>query len=94
MTRDPLDELLDRSAPATRAADRADLRERVGAAARKIPSARRRRIGIPAGALEPAVTSCRRLGRFVWLRSANDRGPVRLNDAMPGMSAGRRHPLA
>jgi hypothetical protein len=51
MTPDLLDDLLDCSAPATRAADPADLREMVSDAAPKSPRGRRRRIGIAAGAL-------------------------------------------
>jgi len=50
MTPDPLDELLDRSAPVTRAADAADLRAMMNAASRQgRPS--RRRVAIASGAL-------------------------------------------
>lgn len=52
MTPDPLDELLDRSAPATRAADDAALRTMMADAAREVPRRRRRRrVAIAAGAL-------------------------------------------
>ncbi|MBD3941559.1 hypothetical protein IF188_07605 [Microbacterium sp. NEAU-LLC] len=50
MTPDLLDELLDRSAPATRAADPAGLRAMIGDASRTAKP-RRRRIGLAAGAL-------------------------------------------
>ncbi len=51
MTPDLLDDALDRSAPATRAADPADLRAMIGAASREPGRPRRRRIGLAAGAL-------------------------------------------
>lgn len=51
MTPDLLDELLDRSAPMTRGADRADLGTMMRDAARQARSRSRRRIGIAAGAL-------------------------------------------
>jgi len=51
MTPDLLDELLDRSAPATRAADPADLRGMIRAASREARPRRRRRVGLAAGAL-------------------------------------------
>jgi len=51
MTPDLLDELLVRSAPATRPADPADLRAMVGASLRAARPPRRRRVGVAAGAL-------------------------------------------
>ncbi len=51
MTPDPLDALLDRSAPAARAADPADLHAMIASAAQQARPKRRRRIGIVAGAL-------------------------------------------
>ncbi|MFE5408671.1 hypothetical protein [Microbacterium sp. NPDC056569] len=51
MTPDLLDDLLDRSAPVTRAADPAGLRAMIGAASREERRPRRRRIGFAAGAL-------------------------------------------
>ncbi|MFB7891356.1 hypothetical protein ACFC1I_04055 [Microbacterium sp. NPDC056044] len=51
MTPDLLDDLLDRSSPATRAADPADLRAMIGPASREARRPRRRRIGFAAGAL-------------------------------------------
>ncbi|MFD4957293.1 hypothetical protein [Microbacterium sp. NPDC058389] len=51
MTPDLLDELLDRSAPATRTIDSPDLRAMIGDAAREVRPPRRRRVGIAAGAL-------------------------------------------
>ncbi|GAA5198948.1 hypothetical protein [Microbacterium jejuense] len=51
MTPDLLDELLDRSAPATRAADPAGLRSMIHDASRRARPRRRRSIGIAAGAL-------------------------------------------
>lgn len=52
MALDPLDALLERSAPAVRAADPADLHAMIAAAAQEAqPSRRHRRIGIAAGVL-------------------------------------------
>ncbi|MDY0909484.1 hypothetical protein [Microbacterium sp. CFBP9034] len=51
MTRDPLDDLLDRSAPAARAATESDLEAMIGAARREVPPRRRRRIAALSGAL-------------------------------------------
>ncbi len=51
MTPDPLDALLERSAPTARAADPADLQAMIAAAAQQAQPKRRRRIGIVAGVL-------------------------------------------
>lgn len=51
MTPDPLDALLERSAPAARAADPADLHAMIASAALQARPTRRRRIGIVAAAL-------------------------------------------
>jgi len=57
MTPDPLDALLDRSAPATRAADPADLHAMIASAAQQARPQRRRRIGIVAGVLSLVLVS-------------------------------------
>ncbi|CAL4861274.1 hypothetical protein [Microbacterium sp. MM2322] len=51
MTPDPLDSTLERSAPATRAADASDLRAMMAAARTEAHPRRHRRVGIVAGAL-------------------------------------------
>jgi hypothetical protein len=51
MTPDPLDALLERSAPAVRAADPADLHGMIASAAKEARPARRRRIAVAAGVL-------------------------------------------
>lgn len=51
MTPDPLDTILERSAPATSAADASDLRAMIASARTQVRPPRRRRLGIAAGAL-------------------------------------------
>ena len=51
MTPELLDDLLERSAPATRSAHRSDLEAMIGDARRQVPRARRRRIALASGAL-------------------------------------------
>lgn len=51
MTLDPLDALLERSAPAARDADSADLRAMIASAKQQTRPTRRRRIGVVAGVL-------------------------------------------
>ena len=55
MTPDPLDTILERSAPATRAADAGDLRAMMDAARTEARPRRHRRVGIVAGALALAL---------------------------------------
>ncbi|MFJ6677972.1 hypothetical protein ACIQLK_02440 [Microbacterium sp. NPDC091382] len=55
MTPDPLDSILKRSAPATRAADASDLRAMISAARTESRPRRHRRVGIVAGALALAL---------------------------------------
>jgi hypothetical protein len=55
MTPDPLDTLLERSAPAVRAADPADLHTMIASAAQQARPPRRRRIGIAAGIISLAL---------------------------------------
>jgi len=57
MTPDPLDALLDRSAPPVRAADPADLQAMIASAAQQARPKRHRRIGIVAGVLSLVLVS-------------------------------------
>ncbi|WP_065572053.1 hypothetical protein [Microbacterium oleivorans] len=55
MTPDPLDSILERSAPATSEADASDLRAMIASARAQVRRPRRRRLGIVAGALALAL---------------------------------------
>lgn len=55
MTRDPLDDLLERTAPVTRAAEPSDLRAMIASARREVPRPRRAGVGIAAAALSAVL---------------------------------------